>query len=60
MEILNILDSGILVEKYGYIEEISKVFYGIAGKTIEIKIKNIKFWNLKISVGKKLLYEFFP
>jgi len=33
MDILNILDSGILVEKYGYIEEISKVFYGIAGES---------------------------
>ena len=42
MEILNILDSGILVEKYGYIEEISKVFYGIAGKTIVNKNQKYK------------------
>ena len=47
MDSLNILDSGILVEKYGNIEEISKIFYGIAGKQ-NPKYKILKSLRLEL------------
>ena len=49
MDILNILDSGILVEKYGNIEEISKIFYGIAGKQ-NPKYKILKSLSLELEI----------